>query len=558
MSNLFAGAPLPKRFDPVQPADLTGVQFAARVADIRDREMERRFELAQELRRQDINTLAGYDLAAIGQFRELVQPMVAELSEELVNGDLNAVEARAKVQEVGREYNRYKTGHFAAIKPGFDQFKSIVTDPKEKEAFEEANYAFGETITTGLDDYYMRLDIATNRMFEPGSLQVDPVTGQRTVVDLRTGMRVVPEDLTGFGDPSAFVQYATEMKDMGTLLTWAKDKATQDQIKLNTGNWTSEDAETVYRFGLTGQEKNSRTHRIQALATVEEINNISISDFLKRAFMVADINDLQKEIVSRDGRLLISRDEYEKLTDEQKRQYQSDSGKANQNPLYAIYMQAQESFLEESKFPFVEPRDSEDSGSTSTKPVYELADAIEFEGASTVNLQTVTALGDSNEPLSPEDAKRELGLDRFLSEVLTGVRGWTYTLRALRDQKISLLNPNYFFDEEAEVDLGENPEPNGPRFMGDLQLDSITFLENGNVLIANAFNRDGNRLNNVLLRDKENKTEIIQIMQAIKEAYGLPQLTEELMASGEARRLGGLEINDDPTPSERPGDFLFE
>ena len=558
MSNLFAGAPLPKRFDPVQPADLTGVQFAARVADIRDREMERRFELAQELRRQDINTLAGYDLAAIGQFRELVQPMVAELSEELVNGDLNAVEARAKVQEVGREYNRYKTGHFAAIKPGFDQFKSIVTDPKEKEAFEEANYAFGETITTGLDDYYMRLDIATNRMFEPGSLQVDPVTGQRTVVDLRTGMRVVPEDLTGFGDPSAFVQYATEMKDMGTLLTWAKDKATQDQIKLNTGNWTSEDAETVYRFGLTGQEKNSRTHRIQALATVEEINNISISDFLKRAFMVADINDLQKEIVSRDGRLLISRKEYEGLTDEQKRQYQSDSGKANQNPLYAIYMQAQESFLEESKFPFVEPRDSEDSGSTSTKPVYELADAIEFEGASTVNLQTVTALGDSNEPLSPEDAKRELGLDRFLSEVLTGVRGWTYTLRALRDQKISLLNPNYFFDEEAEVDLGENPEPNGPRFMGDLQLDSITFLENGNVLIANAFNRDGNRLNNVLLRDKENKTEIIQIMQAIKEAYGLPQLTEELMASGEARRLGGLEINDDPTPSERPGDFLFE
>jgi hypothetical protein len=47
-------------------------------------------------------------------------------------------------------------------------------------------------------------------------------------------------------------------------------------------------------------------------------------------------------------------------------------------------------------------------------------------------------------------------------------------------------------------------------------------------------------------------------MQAIKEAYGLPQLTEELMASGEARRLSGLEINDDPTPSERPGDFLFE
>jgi hypothetical protein len=344
-------------------------------------------------------------------------------------------------------------------------------------------------------------------------------------------------------------------------LTWAKDKATQDQIKLNTGNWTSEDAETVYRFGLTGQEKNSRTHRIQALATVEEMNNISISDFLKRAFMVADINDLQKEIVSRDGRLLISRDEYERLTDEQKRQYQSDSGKANQNPLHAIYMQAQESFLEESKFPFVEPKDPKDSGSTSKKPVYELADAIEFEGASTVNLQTVTALGDRNEPLSPEDAQEELGLDRPLSEVLTGVQGWTYTLRALRDQKISLLNPNYkLATSEAEADAlydGEF-EPFGPRFLVNLQLDRVTFLENGSVLIANASNEKGNLLNNVLLRKKENKTEIFQIMQAIKEAYGLPQLTEELMASGEARRLSGLEINDDPTPSERPGDFLFE
>ena len=217
--------------------------------------------------------------------------------------------------------------------------------------------------------------------------------------------------------------------------------------------------------------------------------------------------------------------------------------------------------MEESKFPFVEPKDSEDSGSTSTKPVYELADAIEFEGASTVNLQTVTALGDRNEPLSPEDAQKELGLDRPLSEVLTGVKGWTYTLRALRDQKISLVNPNYVLaTSEAEADRKYDGEfePFGPLIMGNLKLDRVTFLENGSVLITNASNEKGNLLNNVLLRKKENETEIIQIMQAIQEAYALPQLTEELMASGEARKLGGLEINDDPTPSEYPGDFLFE
>jgi len=53
MSNIFGNTPIPGRFDKVEKADLTGVQQAAVRADSRDRELTRRFERAEDMRRKD-------------------------------------------------------------------------------------------------------------------------------------------------------------------------------------------------------------------------------------------------------------------------------------------------------------------------------------------------------------------------------------------------------------------------------------------------------------------------------------------------------------------------
>ena len=292
MSDLFGGTPLPGRFDKVEKADLTGVTQVATVMDSRDKEMARRFERAENLRRADINEAVGYDLAAIGQFgSEIFQQEANEIAKQIANGDLNPTEARMRLGELKGLYNSFKT-HADAMATEDAVAKSYVTDDAARAA-RNSQLGVGEELNYNVDDYAVDHDTAMNSVFETGSAQKG-TEGQWTVIDPTTGQRVPYSQLSGFANPSKFYNYGTRTVDVGTLGNWAQDSATSSSIAFRDGTWDQERAEEFYIDNVLVDDANGRTHRLQLLGTLEDEGLIDhFSDDDKKAFR--DGNFIAKE-----------------------------------------------------------------------------------------------------------------------------------------------------------------------------------------------------------------------------------------------------------------------
>ena len=283
MSNLFGGTPLPKRFDKVQKADLTGVSQVASTANVRDKEMARRFERAENMRRSDINEAAGYDLAAIGQFgSEIFSQEANEVSKMIANGELDPTEARMRLGQLKGMYSQFKT-HADAMATEDEIAKKNASDPEARKA-KNSKMGIGEELSYGLDDYALQHNAAMNNVFKPGSAQKGP-DGQWTVVDPNTGQRVPMTQVTGFADPSHFYRYGTKSVDVGTLGDWAQNKATASAISFKDGKWNEVRARDYYRDNVLTQDDNGKTHRLQLLGTLEDRGLIDhLTDDEKKQF----------------------------------------------------------------------------------------------------------------------------------------------------------------------------------------------------------------------------------------------------------------------------------
>ena len=283
MSNLFGGTPLPGRFDKVEKADLTGVTQVASTMDVRYKEMARRFERAENLRRTDINEAVGYDLAGIGQFgSEIFQQEANEVSEMIANGELDPTQARMRLGQLKGMYNQFKT-NADAISAEDEIAKKLALDPEARKA-KNASLGLGEELSYGLDDYAATHHTAMNNVFKPGSAQKGP-DGQWTAVDPRTGQRVPLTQLQGFANPSLFYQYGTKSVDVGTLGDWAQNKATASAISFKDGKWNEVRARDFYRDNVLTEDDNGRTHRLQLLGTLEDRGLIDhLSDDEKKQF----------------------------------------------------------------------------------------------------------------------------------------------------------------------------------------------------------------------------------------------------------------------------------
>jgi hypothetical protein len=283
MSNLFGGTPLPGRFDKVEKADLTGVTQVASTINVRDKEMRRRFERAENMRRDDINEAAGYDLASIGQFgSEIFQQEVDEVTQLIASGQLNPTEARAKLGELKGLYNQFNT-HAEAMSTEDAVANKLATDPEARAARNKA-MGIGEELSYGVDDYATQHNLALNNVFKPGSAQKGP-DGKWTVIEPTTGERVPFSQVKGFADPSFFYKYGSKAVDVGTLGDWAQDKSTASAISFKDGKWNEARSRDFYRDNVLTEDDNGKTHRLQLLGTLEDRGLIDhLTDEQKRNF----------------------------------------------------------------------------------------------------------------------------------------------------------------------------------------------------------------------------------------------------------------------------------
>ena len=312
MSNLFANTPLPSRFDKVEKTDLTGVEQVALRADSRDVELTRRFERAENLKRQDLNAASAFDVAAIGQFgQEIFQQEVNDVRQMIVSGELDPVEARAKIGELTSLYGQF-SAHADAMKDKDAEALGLIEDPAKREAYQK-RMGIGEELSYGADDYAVQHNLAMNGVFERGSAQ--KVNGQWTVIDPNTGQRVPFSQVTGFADPNHFYRYGTKAVDVGTLDDWAKSKATVSAIGFRDGKWDEGRARSTYRDNILTVDDIGRTHRLQLLGTLEDRGLVDhLTDEQKRAFRNGDYtvqttDDGRQVIVDANGQRLTAFEE---------------------------------------------------------------------------------------------------------------------------------------------------------------------------------------------------------------------------------------------------------
>lgn len=312
MSDLFANTPLPSRFDKVEKTDLTGVEQVALRADSRDVELTRRFERAENLKRQDLNAASAFDVAAIGQFgQEIFQQEVNDVRQMIVSGELDPVEARAKIGELTSLYGQF-SAHADAMKDKDAEALGLIEDPAKREAYQK-RMGIGEELSYGADDYAIQHNLALNGVFERGSAQ--KVNGQWTVIDPNTGQRVPFSQVTGFADPNHFYRYGTKAVDVGTLDDWAKSKSTVSAIGFRDGKWDEGRARSTYRDNILTVDDIGRTHRLQLLGTLEDRGLVDhLTDEQKRAFRNGDYTvqttgDGQQIIVDANGQRLTAFEE---------------------------------------------------------------------------------------------------------------------------------------------------------------------------------------------------------------------------------------------------------
>ena len=101
---------------------------------------------------------------------------------------------------------------------------------------------------------------------------------------------------------------------------------------------------------------------------------------------------------------------------------------------------------------------------------------------------------------------------------------------------MSIPNPDYESypdDDEPQKII----EPYGPETLMDLSLDELTWLSDGSVIVSKASDKEGRRLSNIYLDAETNRVQINKILQAMREAYDIPNLTAIQLGSGEALRL---------------------
>ena len=535
MANLFAGTPLPSRYDRVERPDTSGVIQSARIMDIRDRELHRRFETAEAQRRQDINDAAQYNAAALGQLGEGYQMLVNDVVSDISSGNLDATQARVAVSNLKSQYASLAS-HLSGIEEVRQLAEKAAKGDADAVAQLESSFGVGEELNYSYPDYVAALDQATNHIYIDGSLQV--IDGELTAEDRVTGVRKPLSLLTGFGDANYWFPLTSYRRpvDVGDLDDWAKSDETQNAVTFKSGFWTKEESDRVYYDNITQMSEEGKKHRLQVLAALEE--NGMISHF-----------DAERRRQFRDGINLDTDQDFVVAIERGRNQFRD---------------RTQSSFELSELAKTREKREKNSGKDVKLAPKQELADAQPFKGVAGDDLTGITFLGDEERPLSDDELLLLTGGMGPQEEgvVLPGLGdGWTYPMRALKGKTVDVFNPKYVYITEDPVDgtpvEGENREPNGPKVLMNLKLDETTWFDDGSLLIKNASDKDGKRISDIYLDAKRNADIIVKVLQAIKQAYNVAVTAEEL-GTGKAREYSGLDIEDSEVTQKPDGSFLFE
>ena len=248
-------------FQPLQAPGTASLVQALQVADTAKRtknaEMMRQYERAQELMKGDLNTLAGYDVSAVGVDAAPAMTKRAEALRVQIREANDPVQASALIAAFKKDFDMLVAKE-KARKEAAKLMTDMVTADGQTMAGLNAALPVGQeynevdaTTLANADDAYRKkyyYNDADGKIYVVGS----------------DGEDVPLEEADFIHDFSAY-NPTTRQADVGDLLTTAQSDVVQTMIKNMGGAWKRENARTVYDTLSENASREGQMMRLQIL-----------------------------------------------------------------------------------------------------------------------------------------------------------------------------------------------------------------------------------------------------------------------------------------------------
>ena len=235
---------------------------AAQLKQARLAEARRRLERAQAIDRQDLQSMAGYDVGQLADsFRPLFQQEVDEVRNFILESDdiLEQQNMLAQLQSTWSWMNEHNNETVQAARKAM---KGV--------AFSEPNQqrAASSGLDVGLEfdespQHFAEVEMQFNNFFDPSTAKkIDGVW----MVE-KDGQYVDIRELEGYGSAEVFTP-RTKQVDVGLVSTWATGSDVQRVVNLD-GEYSEERAKEVFNQARMNN-KTGKEHRAQILATLHQ------------------------------------------------------------------------------------------------------------------------------------------------------------------------------------------------------------------------------------------------------------------------------------------------
>ena len=283
MADLFSNVPIPR---PIDPVDRSGNSSMVDSVLQNNRMKLDQFRLTEATRREDLNSLAEFDIAALGDsFGGVFRAQSQRAQERIRSGEVNGVEAKALVVGLTNDYRKYKQLHADPFENLYGNYESLSMDPNALKSYNE-NLPIGEIQNPmTVEDLALARHSSLNEVFDGNDVKFDE-SGQPLVKDPATGSYVKPEMVGGVGQFSNVFQ-GPVATDIGSLYDWGASEQTKNIVSRN-GLWNESAANDLFDLSIMTDGRKGATRRSQFLASYESKNGEYFTDDERKAFVNLD------------------------------------------------------------------------------------------------------------------------------------------------------------------------------------------------------------------------------------------------------------------------------
>lgn len=267
-----------------KPIDLGQESFADKIIGLGQRkqqrlaEQRRRLERAENIDRQDLKTLYGFDVGALSQsFRSLFQQDVEAARRLILESDDFAAQQQA-LADLQSEWQWMSEHNNETVQAARNAMKTVAFSTRNQQRGASAGLDVGLEFDES-PEHFAQVEMQFNNFFDPSKARkIDGVW----MVE-KDGQYVDIRELEGYGNAEVFSP-RTKQVDLGTIDQWATSTDVQRVLTLD-GEFDEQRADSIWdQAKLTNKE--GKEHRAQILATLRVNGNDPFtSDEQRRAFI---------------------------------------------------------------------------------------------------------------------------------------------------------------------------------------------------------------------------------------------------------------------------------